>query len=190
MTTDPFFLDAPQRLLACLQVACEDSPTGAGPSQFTLMAGEQVLVDAGPALDYCCMDSTGIGTGGLAVVRFAQSYPMGYGPFPQPDTGVEPCGATNYAMILEASIWRCYPSGDSAGNPPPLADINAFAVQELADVATLYRALCCFKTQQAQSKMGEATMGGIVSPVGPAGGCHGLAIQITTSVTGCTTCEG
>lgn len=178
---DPFFLAPAQTLLVCLEVACEDSPLGNVPANFTLMAGEQVMVDLGPAVDYCC--------DGLGVVRFAQSYPMGNAPFPQPATGVEPCSATNYAMILEASIWRCYPAGSDNGNPPTIAQINAAAQQEFDDIATLYRTLCCFWNQQTKiNPMKETVLGQQVVPVGPFGGCTGVAVQIITSVTGCVNC--
>lgn len=164
------FLDLQESLLGCLTVALTAQPHP--PAEFCLRAGD-VAADIGPNADACCS--------GLAWVKLRRYFPSET--LPNPITTEGRCVHTRWALELEMGVWRCYPSGDTEGDPPTCAEHEDAVVQLDFDALAMRKALCCFRGVATALEVvtGEYTVNG------PLGGCI-AGIQPLLVLTDCAEC--
>lgn len=115
-------------ILGCVQAQLAATP-GGSPERAGVVPGAQV------AWDVCeCSQLT---------VHTAQVYPSTKFPSPKQEQPWGKC--TSGLMVAEyvVTVLRCVPVQDDQGNPPPIADLEAAAMRDLADRAAVLRALSC-----------------------------------------------
>lgn len=106
---------------------------------------------------------------GLATVRVMSAFPVD--PFPNPALVVQPGCSHEYAVLLEATVDRCYRLTEE-NEMPPLAVLDSQARDADSDAQAMLRAaVCAFGRRRV--------MPGPWLPRGPLGGIYGGSMQLT-----------
>jgi hypothetical protein len=124
------------QLLDCLEEQFLLLPAGVRPNFYEKVAGTIFIEDMDPfsSDDKCCQ--------GTGWVRVGDTYPSRSFPEPDPfDSGN--CDPQGWAQAIDLGVARCYPgSGDVEG--PSVAEHEAAVAQDLLDLRTLKKAICCW----------------------------------------------
>lgn len=160
--TDTSVYDAAAALLECVRAAVE--PVTGVP------LGRVCVVPGDIAFDGCDCD-------GALYASWRTSYDSAA--FPAPQEAPRNCGAPYAVGQIGLALARCVPVVDERGYPPTCA--------ELADAARLHAreaywmrraALECLCSMRRSGVIAEYLIGAQV-PVGPQGGCAGIAMDVT-----------
>jgi hypothetical protein len=130
-----------------------------------------------PPADYCDCGDTTEGHG-QAWVKWVNQRSVDTNP---PATGCP----TRWAVTVQLGVYRCWPSLDDEGNPPPTDAVTAAARGVADDAAALRRAVkCC----EVINRLDIPWLVDRTDQIGPSGGCIGVAITIRFHLEDCDTC--
>jgi hypothetical protein len=101
------------------------------------------------------------------------------------DESAAACPPPILAATVTVSLFRCAPSPDDMGNPPPCDALLASAIAWDTDVATIRRALACHLAALAEQDRIVGYVIGATLPVGPEGACLGADTTITIGFNNC-----
>lgn len=176
LPADPV-ITAAEKLLGCLtDLLDSEAPV----CRSSLVPGQVVVMDE------CCDCESGMSEG-QASVRVDSVYPTLSFPTPltQGNRVAAGVGVETYAVVLEMGVFRCAATMTEDGSPPSAAELTADAVAALRDAQIMRRAArCCFGLDPGGDE-DELVLVGAWRPVGPAGGCHGGIVTVTTLVYDC-----
>lgn len=164
------------QLLVCLEEEFGLLPVEVRPGNYEHVAGTLFVEDIDPFFggrDKCC-----IGTGW---VRVGDTFPSRN--FPEPDTLESgPCDPQGWAQILDVGVARCHPG---YGNPqgPTEADLLAARDQDLLDLMTIKKAICCWAAGMVPKNNLYQVSG--ITVVGPSGACLSRVAQLVVSIGKC-----
>jgi hypothetical protein len=164
------------RLLTCLCDAL-DASLGGPVCRCCLAPGVAV------PMDVCCQCGAG---DGQAAVRVAQIYPTTS--FPDPIVQSSRCMQMEWAVVLEMVVYRCAATLDDSDppQPPTCEEVTRDALVAADDAAAMRCAVtCCFGADPCE----PGAVPGAWQPIGPSGGCHGGAMQVTVAL-GAEYCPG
>lgn len=90
------------------------------------------------------------------------------------------CGVTAIKVPLYLGILRCAAVVDAEGNAPPVEDMTADTVREMADMELLLKAINCCLTKTGMTVVNW-------NPLGVEGGCAGgeWQLELSFAVPGC-----
>lgn len=160
-------------LLACLQSEFNLLPAAVRPGNYDKIAGTFFVEDIDPffGADKCCQ--------GTGWVRVGDVFPSDN--FPEPLTAMKSnsCSPPFWVLALDVGVARCYPGyGEVEG--PSDADHAAARAQDLLDLKTIERAICCWaKTLRPKGTM--YSVSGIIV-TGPGGACLSRVASILVQV--------
>ncbi len=174
-TTDEQFLSQQTDLLNCLCAALASRPNP--PAKCCLTWGDP-LADIAANGDDCCS--------GTAYVRMLETYPS-FAFFP--DRTIErqsgPCGVVAWALRLEVTVFRCWPSGD-VSNAATCAELTAATEQLMSDTSAIREAFCCLRDLNRRQR--QLVSIADITPLAPFGGCAGVQGSISVQIPQCSTC--
>ena len=164
-----------ETLLACLEGQFPDSELST-PGNFCLRAGEEIseVIDPIIGTDLCCE--------GLGWVRVGDRYPSSN--FPEPDITTVKCWPVGFAQAFEIGILGCY----NPGSTPEMANCAQHtdqAVNDMARLRILTKALFCFGDSDPIRKKGRLWTLQSISVSGPRGNCISRVAQILVQVPRC-----
>jgi hypothetical protein len=175
-TTDEQFLQQQTDLLNCLCAALASRPNP--PAKCCLTWGDPIA-DIASNGDDCCS--------GTAYVRMLETYPS-FNFFP--DRTIErqsgPCGVVAWALPLEVTVFRCWPTPPNTMDIVSCADLTAATEQMVSDVNAVREAMCCLRDINRRQR--QLVSIGAVSPIDPLGGCAGVQGTLTIQIPQCSTC--
>lgn len=144
--------------------------------RFPLYAGDQAM----PADDCdCTCDGGGQGTAWLRFVSATSSTTMVTGARRQIPS---PCAQGEYAVTVQVGVWRCAPTIDDNGRPPTDDAYDQFTRGMSRDSSALIRTFqCCDALTSRDIEWSIES----VRPLGPSGGCAGVAVQARMQLWSC-----
>jgi hypothetical protein len=134
---------------------------------------------AGP-MDFCdCGCTTPSGGQGSLLGRVVAVAPSST-PFTTATSAPGHCPRPDSTATLELAVYRCAASMSDDGQPPDCATQTAEAEAFILDAALLRSSvLCC--ASDLDDQYGYRVQPTIWTPIGPAGGCAGGALQVLAS---------
>ncbi len=163
-------------LLDCAAARLADTPLGE-PARACVISG-------GIAWDDCQC--------GQLTVAITGQYPSAAFPSPGDSTAAtfsqSRCGLPILAISYEATILRCMPNADEAGNAPPCADLDAAAASASADAFAVRAGITCCLIDMARARDARNTP--VITDfviraqnfLGPAGACGGSALGFVVGI--------
>lgn len=175
-TTDEQFLLQQQYLRDCLCAALASRPNP--PAKCCLTWGDP-LADIAANGDDCCA--------GTAYVRMKEFYPS-FQFFP--DRTIErqsgPCGVVAWALQLEVTVFRCWPTPDDTMNLVTCDQLEAATEQLISDSNAIREAMCCFRDINRRQR--QLVSIADTNPIAPLGGCAGIQSTVAVQIPQCSTC--
>lgn len=95
------------------------------------------------------------------------------------------CPPPILAAVVTVSLLRCVPGMDDDGTPPPCEALQAAAITQDIDDATIRRALSCYLHDLADQ---GRILGYVIGPTvatGPEGNCGGSDTTVTIGISNC-----
>jgi hypothetical protein len=173
MSADTQFLTQANNLLNCL---CAALAAGPNPPEKCCLTWGDPIADFGQDGNDCC--------GGAAYVRMLEFYPSSN---LFPDRTIErqsgPCGIVAWALRLEMTIFRCWPTDDGI-HRIPCEDLTAATEQLFHDARAIREALCCFRAVNRDLLIAVTDS----VPIDPAGGCAGIVGTVSIQIPNCDFC--
>lgn len=172
---DTQFLEWTNNLLTCF---CEALAQNPNPPAVCCLTWGDPIADISVEGQECC--------DGAAYVRMLEYYPSSN---LFPDRTIErqsgPCGVLAWALRLELTIFRCWPTG-TIYQSSTCAEKTAATEQLYHDAQAMRTAMCCFRTLARQQGLLVAVTD--TTPIDPGGGCAGLQGSISIQLPNCDQC--
>lgn len=163
------------QLLVCLEQQFNLLPAEVRPAFYEHVAGTIFIEDMDPfsGVDKCCS--------GTGWVRVGDTFPSRN--FPDPDLfEAGSCDPQGWAQLIDVGVARCYPgSGDVQG--PSEADHLAARDQDLLDLMTIKKAICCWAELMIPKRNLYQVTGVVVTPL--SGTCISRIANLAVSVGPC-----
>lgn len=127
-----------------------------------------------PPAAHCC--DCGEGHFGRAYLQVVRVYPVG-SPFPAQPNESSRCGGTRLAVEFAVTIYRCVDTVDDNGDQPDCETTTKEMYRNVADMATVRRALLCCMRDEVDDNAGFQIMLLEQTPLNPQGGCGGTTTR-------------
>jgi hypothetical protein len=163
------------QLLVCLGDQFNLLPAAIRPGNYEHVAGTLFVEDIDPffGADKCCE--------GTGWVRVGETYPSRNFPDPDPfDSGS--CDPQGWAQVIDVGVARCYP-GYGSPSGPTAAQHLAARDQDLIDLMTLKKAICCWAAVMVPKRNNYQITG--IAVTGPSGACISRIASLLVQVGRC-----
>lgn len=125
--------------------------------------------------DNCCDDDE---CGGQLAVTLDQLYRSDSFPLPQGLGVPTPCGCGGEPVaVMRARLTRCIPALNDDGTIPTPEALSEGAAVGIIDASALSNGVCSFVSRFPK----DNAVPGIVTPVGPLGGCGSYEVTVTVA---------